>query len=177
MGTDPGLTLGAVGALPARPSQTDIAVPAPRGVPDPAHTLLSWRRDVRPREVKPPACSHGAGSGTSPSAHCRPRCPTPSPVGPVGGTKPGTRQQGPLSTETKDRERASFSRYDAVKMCKAKCCKNFGQGRGGGGVNTASRASAPQKEEPRIVCCYYKGHFPPIKRVIFVYGNPGQFSI
>lgn len=133
MGTDPGLTLGAVGALPARPSPTDIAVPAPRGVPDPAHTLLSWRRDVRPREVKPPACSHGAGSGTSPSAHCRPRCPTPSPVGPVGGTKPGTRQQGPLSTETKDRERASFSRYDAVKMCKAKCCKNFGRGGGGGG--------------------------------------------
>lgn len=74
--------------------------------------------------------------------------------------------------------RTSFSCYNAVKMCKAKCCKNIGRGQGSG-MNKACSPCEPanKRKSPKLFIAIIRVIFPPIKRVIFVYRDPGQFSI
>lgn len=74
--------------------------------------------------------------------------------------------------------RTSFSCYNTVKMCKAKCCKNIGQGQGSG-MNKACSPCEPanKRKSPKLFVAIIRVIFPPIKRVIFIYRDPGQFSI
>lgn len=77
-----------------------------------------------------------------------------------------------------DTGRALFSCYNAVKMCKAKCYKTLGRGQGSE-MNKACFPCEPAniRKSPKLFVAIIRAICPPIKRVIFVYRDPGQFSI
>lgn len=98
------------------------------------------------------------------------------PASPSQEAKPLGDARSPLLTGTEDTGRASFPCYNAVKC--AKCCENIGWGQGRGRNNPAHHVS-PLTQGRTLNCLLllYGSFFPPIKRVIFVYRDPGQFSI